>query len=56
MLVSYISFLLTFTYVTAVAVVPRWEHTPAERMRLLGPLASVGSRVEFPCKTLEPSA
>lgn len=52
MSLSYISFFLTCAIVSAV---PRWEHTPAERMRLLGPLALADSRINFPCTTLVPS-
>ncbi|CAF1574626.1 unnamed protein product [Adineta ricciae] len=52
MSLSYISFFLVCAVVSAV---PRWDHTPAERMRLLGPLAFANSRINFPCKTLTPS-
>ncbi|UJR23053.1 hypothetical protein I4U23_026078 [Adineta vaga] len=53
MLLSYISFFLACAIASAI---PQWEHTPAERMRLLGPLAYTNSRINFPCQTLTPSA
>lgn len=31
------------------------EHTPSERMRILGPLAYANSRINFPCTALSPS-
>jgi len=52
MLLAYISFLLACGFVFAV---PNWDHTPAERMRILGPLANVDSRIDFPCTSLTPS-
>jgi phospholipase B1 len=52
MFLSYLSFLLACAIVSAV---PRWEHTPAERMRLLGPLAYADGRINFPCAALSPS-
>jgi len=52
MLLSYLSLLLTCGIVSAV---PQWEHTSAERMRILGPLAYADSRIAFPCTALIPS-
>jgi phospholipase B1 len=52
MLLSYLSLFLACGIVAALF---EREHTPAERERILGPLASAESRVEFPCTALTPS-
>jgi phospholipase B1 len=52
MLLAYISFFLVCGIVSAV---PEWDHTPAERLRILGPLAYADSRIDFPCTALSPS-
>ncbi|CAF3646025.1 unnamed protein product [Adineta steineri] len=52
MLLSYLNFLL----ISGVALAQyEREHTPAERMRLLGPLAFGNSRLVFNCPALVPS-
>jgi phospholipase B1 len=49
---SYLSLFLACGFVSALF---EREHTPAERARILGPLAYAESRVEFPCTALTPS-
>jgi len=52
MLLSYISLILACGIVFAEFP---WEHTQEERDRILGPLAGVDERIEFPCTALTPS-
>ncbi|CAF2361115.1 unnamed protein product [Rotaria sp. Silwood2] len=52
MLLSYLSVLLTCGIALGQYV---REHTPAERMRILGPLAFADARVTFNCPALTPS-
>jgi phospholipase B1 len=52
MLLSYFSVLLACGIAFAV---PKWEHTQAERKRILGPLGDDISRVVFNCPALSPS-
>jgi phospholipase B1 len=52
MLLSYFSLLLACVIVSAV---PEWSHTPAERMRILGPLAFADGRIDFTCPGSTPS-
>jgi phospholipase B1 len=51
---NYITFLLACGITSA--FLPRWEHTSAERTRLLGPLAFAESRIPFTCTAVGPSA
>jgi len=53
MLLSYFSLLLACGIVSAV---PSWQHTPAERMRILGPFAFANARIDFTCPGSSPSA